>query len=256
MFFINKQKLSTTSQNYKAFTLAETLITLGVIGVVAAITIPILMNKTNNKETITALKKAYSTLSQAYTLAVQENGTPDNWNLHLNTADPNIINNLIPYLNVSKNCIGQANCNPVINILESDGGSPGIYADWFNTRPTITLNDGTVLTSVWVHSATCANVIGSIPALKNECAAINVDVNGFKKPNQNGIDTFGFYLTKYGIIPAGTKDQTGSFDTYCKDKSGSIIENGTACAAWVIQNENLDYLNCNYLDWNGPTKCN
>lgn len=257
MFFTDKSKVSTMSRGYTAFTLAEVLITIGVIGVVAAITIPALMNKTNDKETVTALKKAYSTLSQAYTLAVQDNGTPDTWGLTAATVDPDIINNLIPYLNVSKNCIGQANCNPNITLLELDGGTTGYWNDYFNTRPTVTLSDGSILTAVYVHNATCTNVIGSTSALKTECAAMNVDVNGFKKPNQMGVDNFVFYLTKYGIVPVGTKDDTYvTFNTYCKDKSSAIAENGDGCTAWVIQNENMDYLKCNNLDWNGPTKCN
>lgn len=49
----------------KAFTLAEVLITIGIIGVIAALTIPALINKTNKKELETAFKKQYSTLQQA-----------------------------------------------------------------------------------------------------------------------------------------------------------------------------------------------
>ena len=48
-----------------AFTLAEVLITLVIVGVIAALTIPSMINKTNNQETVSRLKKAYSTLAQA-----------------------------------------------------------------------------------------------------------------------------------------------------------------------------------------------
>ncbi len=48
-----------------AFTLAEVLITLGIIGVVAAITIPVLIAKTHSKQYTTSFKKAISTLSNA-----------------------------------------------------------------------------------------------------------------------------------------------------------------------------------------------
>ena len=50
--------------NKSAFTLAEVLITLVIIGVIAAITVPTLINKTNKQEYGSKLKKAYSTLSQ------------------------------------------------------------------------------------------------------------------------------------------------------------------------------------------------
>ena len=44
-----------------AFTLAEVLITLGIIGVVAALTLPTVINNVHHKELETALKKQYST---------------------------------------------------------------------------------------------------------------------------------------------------------------------------------------------------
>ena len=62
-----------------AFTLAEVLITLVIIGVIAAITVPSLINKTNNQETVSRLKKAYSTMSQATNMIIAENGPATSW---------------------------------------------------------------------------------------------------------------------------------------------------------------------------------
>ena len=91
----------------KAFTLAEVLITLGIIGVVAALTMPALIAKYKEKETIVRLKKAYSMMSQAYQLAINENGAPENWNL-IAQASPegaeNFLNTIAPYLKITKNC--------------------------------------------------------------------------------------------------------------------------------------------------------
>lgn len=53
-----------------AFTLAEVLITLGIIGVVAAMTMPTLMNSTQGAQYKTAYKKALSAISQAIVLNV------------------------------------------------------------------------------------------------------------------------------------------------------------------------------------------
>lgn len=55
-----------------AFTLAEVLITLGIIGVVAAMTIPVLVQKYKEQATVTRVKKFYSVFSQAYTMAINE----------------------------------------------------------------------------------------------------------------------------------------------------------------------------------------
>ncbi len=57
-----------------AFTLAEVLITLGIIGVVAAMTIPTLMKNTQDTELKTAWKKEYSVLSQAFLEIATDNG--------------------------------------------------------------------------------------------------------------------------------------------------------------------------------------
>ena len=56
------------------FTLAEMLITLAIIGVLAAMTIPALINNTHKAENVVALKKAYETLNQAFYALKAENG--------------------------------------------------------------------------------------------------------------------------------------------------------------------------------------
>lgn len=60
------------------FTLAEVLITLGIIGVVAAMTMPTLINNTNGAQHKAAYKKALSVLNQAVTLNVALDDTPLN----------------------------------------------------------------------------------------------------------------------------------------------------------------------------------
>jgi len=59
----------------KGFTLAEVLITLGIIGVVAALTIPILINNANKAEYVTALKRSYAILSQINEMVGKDDGS-------------------------------------------------------------------------------------------------------------------------------------------------------------------------------------
>ena len=61
----------------KGFTLAEVLITLTIIGVIAAITIPNLMQSWKKHEVEVKIKEAYSILSNALTMAKAENGNID-----------------------------------------------------------------------------------------------------------------------------------------------------------------------------------
>lgn len=63
----------------KAFTLAEVLVTLGIIGVVAAMTMPTLINNTGNEKYVAKLKKVQSLLGQATINAVEEHGMIQDW---------------------------------------------------------------------------------------------------------------------------------------------------------------------------------
>ena len=64
-----------------AFTLAEVLITLGIIGVVAALTIPNVIQHYKKQEVVARLKSAESIFSQMLYFSVAENGDPQNWDL-------------------------------------------------------------------------------------------------------------------------------------------------------------------------------
>ena len=77
-----------------------------------------------------------------------------------------------------------------------------------------------------------------------------------KKPNVLGKDVFSFYLSDYGVVPRGVKimesgnGSYGKFSEHCgRNKSGFT------CAGWVLYNENLDYLHCDDLSWDGKLKC-
>lgn len=59
------------------FTLAEVLITLGIIGIVTAITIPTIVNKYQKQQTVAKLKKAYSVLGQVMQRAVADNSAAE-----------------------------------------------------------------------------------------------------------------------------------------------------------------------------------
>ena len=94
------------------FTLAEVLITLGIIGIVSALTIPNLINKFEEKRTVTLLKETYSMLSQAMVYVVNEHGIVDKWVKSNNqmtddefkdTVDT-ILNYFRPYLRITKIC--------------------------------------------------------------------------------------------------------------------------------------------------------
>ena len=94
-------------KNSRAFTLAEVLITLAVIGVVAALTIPTLMQSYKDRQTVTAVLKAASTLTNAYKLTVVDEGEPTEWF----KDDVNVgIMKFYDHLKMTKVCENTAEC--------------------------------------------------------------------------------------------------------------------------------------------------
>lgn len=223
----------------KAFTLAEVLITLGIIGVVAALTLPSLIQKQNEKATVSRLKKFYSTIQQAFILAQNENGSINNWE-YSNSAE--FFNYFRPYLKIQKYCGGNGNCWPDTNYKFLHG------SDWVNINnipnyEKAILSDGSLL-----------QVYAKLDKTDRE---IRIDTNGFKGPNTEGIDMFSFKFNDKGVIPNGFPDTSfegRQFKDYC-NLNATVDYNGTACTAWVIMKENMDYLHCNDLDWDVKTKC-
>lgn len=99
-----------------AFTLAEVLITLGIIGVVAAMTLPTVINNVHHKELETALKKQYSTLSQAILDIQREDDLPFEYESYRS----NFKTELAAKYKAAQNC-GAINNNTGCVINEIDG---------------------------------------------------------------------------------------------------------------------------------------
>lgn len=250
-----------------AFTLAEVLITLGIIGIVAAMTLPTLIQRQQEKETVVKLKKFYSVMDQAIKMSIIKNGDITGWGLTTwdngGVVDPSeeqkiegyrslnaFLDNVLPQLRVLKVCrFGEAckdNGRPRYSL---DGTAFGSFAS------TVILADGTDIVTLTVHSPDCSLVWGE-GELRNMCGELFVDINGKKPPNTTGKDVFLFFITKNGIVPMGTSEQTTgfTFTERCNMANPNAL-NGYGCTAWVIYNENMDYLHCNDLTWNGKTKC-
>ncbi|MBP7212040.1 type II secretion system protein [bacterium] len=233
-----------------AFTLAEVLITLGIIGVVAALTIPTLMQKTEERETVSKLKKEYTILTNAYNLSKNDNGDASNWGTwdDDNNGSEIVLENFIPYFNVLKNCgITESGCFATSYKQLSGGIDPDYYNLDNKYGARVVLADGTAIVF------DVSNSSSTISAHNSRVAFIVVDINGQKKPNKLGVDTFVFTLYLDKIIPTGIQnDDSFTFANSCAD---SKTATGRGCTAWVLQNENMDYMHCTGLSWGGKTKC-
>ena len=74
-------------KRHNAFTLAEVLITLAIIGVVAAMTLPTLMAKYREDVTMNKLKKFYTTMQQAQLMSINDNGPTEYWDLNFGNTN-------------------------------------------------------------------------------------------------------------------------------------------------------------------------
>ncbi|MBQ8168022.1 type II secretion system protein, partial [bacterium] len=223
----------------QAFTLAEVLITLAIIGVVAAMTIPTLVSNYQEKVTVTKVKKIYTTLANAYQLYINDNGEPGDFNYDEEGAVKSY-KIFEPYLKIAKDCgtLSGDGCMYTSLYLLKNGDNAAYYAD-SNLYYKILLADGA---SLWVRG----HAINTTMPETNSYLSILYDVNGTAGPNKWGYDLFDFraYVNK-GILPVGVVENDYSFEEYCAPQNSK----GYGCTAWVIHKGNMDYLKCDDLTW-------
>lgn len=180
----------------KAFTLAEVLITLGIIGVVAAITIPALITTHQKKVTVTKLKKAISILNQAYRLSFDDNGDASAQEA-MDMGTVQYFNTYwAPYIKTATLCKGPTTCNyksnfpfKVLNGTTSNSGFGGFNpASKTTSRVPFLTSDGFLyIIHVYGGSGQYDENGNMIQVAVNE---INLDINGFAGPNTYGKDVF------------------------------------------------------------------
>lgn len=206
--------------------------------------------KHQEKQTVVKLKKLYSVFSQTHLNAINENGSPDKWDLteyDSPVGSVNLLNKWQPYLKITRNCGNDEGCwfKTKYKLLN---GNDAVKIP--QTAAKAILSDGTSI-AIDIRSSDCTQVRGYTKSLSSTCATAMADTNGLKGPNQVGRDIFTFVITKYDIIPPGTIDNLfQNFETNCRKDN-----EGFGCTAWVIFNENMDYLHCDDLFWEGKTKC-
>ena len=215
------------------FTLAEVLITLAIIGVIAAITIPALQNKINKEELVVGLKKAYATMGQISYKFIAENGSVAAALSNV-TTDKDFANIFASKLNIRKNCAaGDTGCfsSGYLTLSQSSTG------DDPNWRGTLLTNDN-MSYSFYLWDKNCNRDIGdtgnTLSPLYKACGQIAVDVNGPNKgPATYGRDLFVFWLPQKGVYPRGSYNE-GYYGFDCTSL-------GTSCASKVLKEGAMNY---------------
>ena len=179
------------TKSKSAFTLAEVLITLVIIGVVAAMTIPTAINKYKDQELKSQFAKAYSTISQTiqktemidyygyakcfYNDSVSGQVNSDCYNFFRTAFSKN--------LQVQKVCASNAllnGCIPEYKVYSTNSGTDGFSkSNIENNTPAYVLSNGIIIIPYrWF-----------LPLFM-------VDINGHKGPNAYGKDCFIFLLKR------------------------------------------------------------
>lgn len=182
----------------KAFTLAETLITLTIIGIIAVLTVPTVVSKYNKKIYVAALQTTYNQISNSAAQALIDYRTRSLADSDLVTTD-GVGEFLKKYFNVAKDC-GVASDNSSECLASSYRNfNKSAYTPKVKGRYCVTLNTGV---------SVCMDVMHTDGADSHGYADVIVDINGKDKPNINGRDLFGFELYTDGKVSEGYNEQT------------------------------------------------
>lgn len=219
-------------------------------------TLPPLIQKHNEKVTITKLKQAYSIFAQAVELAQVKYGDINNWEGLGNEQDQAdmYFERITENLTLIKDC-GNPSC---YNFC----GNNKTYLDLKGNRTSVmplAARQG-ILKNGIMFSISWARIDNS--KWWGKYAAIFLDINGSRNPNTFGKDVFLFEI----------RDMSDNWTTYrkpylypsgqflypetCLTKDNSAGTVGTTCTSWVLKHENMDYLYCpEKLGINGPYSC-
>ncbi|MCR4881718.1 MAG: hypothetical protein K6A44_07195 [bacterium] len=197
-------------------------------------TIPSLMQTYKERQTVTHLKKFYSTISNAVKRAEADENPIGNWEYCSGEGvnSDKFLAQLIKYLQVSKVCWNDDNtCSTdeaYITLDQSrtwNAGNP----NWGGYSRAI-LSDGSLMF-----------VCPSCGEDDDRYGEVNIDINGEKGPNRLGVDTFHFYILKDGakVTPSYHGE---NLEESCNLNYYGNGDNGDGCAMWIIKKGNMNYL--------------
>jgi len=201
----------------KAFSLAEILITLMIIGVIAGMTIPALRKDSTNKATATSLKKIYSELNQIIDLVKVENYTNKICRTGL-FDDPETFEKefVLKKLQVAKVC------------SESDVEKCFGNSELVGSEKSYLLANGTAI--AFMSAGTACND-GNDTNID-----IYIDVNGPKPPNKGGTDQFKIGMNGLGRVYIGSGGGgVGGYESDSCTNAADDYQAAWACAIKIQQ---------------------
>lgn len=233
-------------KNKRAFTLAETLVALALVGAVIATTMIIFQQTTWKSNFAEQLKATYNQFTQAFIIILQNNRGD------LTNTMPNSNSMMQTFCNVMK-CTRTCSAGQTPgNCFTSDAGIKALTG----AAPVSVYDDkaGAILAN-GVHAEFFTDGIGECfyqdlreNGVNSRCGCVRVDLNGFKGPNTIGRDIFIFCMSKHKFVPhGGVGTWNPSFPagywtpyTHC-DTSDATGYSGDTCASRVLQENGMNY---------------
>lgn len=193
----------------KGFTLAEVLITLGVIGIVASLTLPNVLNNFNNKTQVAQLQRTYNMLANAVTQLMADEQVDSLVQSSLSSTEGRDAF-MFKYLKVQKDC-GNSPSNCFSNSYQTWNRSETVTMDLNSDKFKSPLGgQSTDFKCVVVDTGAsiCLSTIG------NSYSRVVVDTNGAASPNLCGRDLFKFNVFSDGRLGTFNKGAAGAFAMY------------------------------------------
>ena len=242
----------------KGFTLVEVFLTLGIIGIIAAMTIPSMIHVSTKKATIEQLQKSAATLNTAVYNATITNGEVSTWRWQADDGILDIMQNIIsPRLNIGYMCSGDVNnisrqCRYTVDGLD---GKEAEILNGFDSKTRVVLNDGSLIAFAGGFpeenqgggAGGSGSGGGSADGDKDKpvnpcswgaddqaiCGIFLIDVNGSEKPNIVGRDVFFYALHLNGaVLPFGANQTEDFIDENCSKEGDGV--SGKTCAAKLV----------------------
>ena len=228
----------------QAFTLAEVLITIGVIGVVSAMTLPTLVAKYEQAVATTQLKRIYSIFTNAEILSVEDNGDSKNWVYPISSRDEETGEITVPITNTeffnkyykpylkTSDVSDKSRTFDLYKVYNYNGQDAGFNDNSIGRGNVVRLSDGAWI-SIWSN---------------NQYLVLTVDLNGNKPPNVIGRDVFDFAELYWEgnrklVIPSiKTINQSMSRENYIERcKSFSYVSGGPSTCFGIFVNDGWQF---------------
>ena len=200
------------------FTLAEVLITLGIIGVVAAMTLPTLISNYQKRATVAKLKRAYSVIKQAYLMSYDQVGDPAADEAFAMGANNYFKTYWAPYIKGTL-CKTYQECGYSSNtpwIMANGSKVPTVVVS-LSARTTFYTNDG-FLYVVFVSGGSRGEEVAY--------SYVICDINGGKGPNQFGKDVFYFQRIAdekgNDMQPYGYNNSDATINSSCSTRGSGV----------------------------------